>query len=1226
MRTARIAFYSLLGIVIVLVLAVIVVVSIDLGRYKNSVEGLVSDALNREFRIEGTFAPSLGPTIRLFAESIHLAGTDWSAAEDLLYVERLEVSVDAWSLISGPVVIEELAVAGIRINLEELEDGRKNWALASEEAPEDETEDAERERLEELPLIVNELQVDDFALALVSPSLRRPLNVSLEKIRENTLETGDVELDISGHVNDTPVSLAAVAGKRENLMSLREVVLKFEGALGEISFNGDAAIDDLLAPSRPTGELALRGPNAEYLTDVLGLDPISTGPLNLDMSITPAAERMNITARGVFGEFALDASGSLVDLRTWSDMEVRAVASGPDAATVGRLLGRDTVPEDPFRIDATAKIAGRHIQIDKVEVEIGETRFDAHGSFANFPKPDDASLTLHVSGPDFGRFNRLLGMPGKLTGPFNLDLLVQSTPDENASVKLTAAASDLTLAIDAVVVNAPDFLGTTFNASGNGPNFSVIAAAAGLAHAPADPFEVHVSAERTGNGIAVSASQVKIGRDQLNVAGLIGNQPLQADTDLRLQASGPDLVATLTDFGLDSKRQESSNWSIDGRIYRSEDLFLVENLRAAVGADRVTLNGKIGNQPLIRDSDVTFDLSAKDFRETLSVFGIDDEAIPAGTLKASGRVRARDRALDLAGVTVNLAGANLRVDGALGELPSLNGTNLNVTASGSDLSKLVIAESPPVVLDKPFQLGANARVNRDLLKVTDLEFRLDQSRLDGQLDVQLRPMVASGRFVINAEVPNLLSLAPRSGEIVEMDTVPLKLQSRGEWKEGIWTIGDISMLIGQGSLKVKGTIDQPPDVDRTDLTFDWTIGSMRNFSLLAGYELPDHPAQVQFHLTGNRDTMSIDNFRGQIGDSDLTGALALQHGERPRLETAFKSNRLNIAAYLPPVDESPGPKPAEPAGGGQRFIPDTPIPVERLNEIDASVDVEIGELVLRNRSLHDVILWATLKDGVLDLPSVRMKNDTGGMLTGLAQLRPVAAGADMLIDVQGSGLNGGFLNESREDVAMLPKFDLDTVLVGSGATYAGLAGSLNGYMRATGGEGRVRSSALRYFTSDFLTEVINTVNPFTATDPYTNVKCYALLLRFDDGMVSGKPAIVAQSDKIQVFVNLDVDLKSEHINADIKTVPQKGLGVSVSDLVNPYIKVDGTLAHPTLVLDPKGVLIEGGAAVATAGLSILAMSIKDRFLSPKDQCGKAIEEAAGDFEQIRKKYRPEPPQ
>jgi hypothetical protein len=62
------------------------------------------------------------------------------------------------------------------------------------------------------------------------------------------------------------------------------------------------------------------------------------------------------------------------------------------------------------------------------------------------------------------------------------------------------------------------------------------------------------------------------------------------------------------------------------------------------------------------------------------------------------------------------------------------------------------------------------------------------------------------------------------------------------------------------------------------------------------------------------------------------------------------------------------------------------------------------------------------------------------------------------------------------------------------------------------------------------------------------------------------------------------------------------------------------------VLDPKGALIQGGAAVATAGLSILAKSIKDRFLSPKDQCGKAVEEAAGDFEQLRKKYRPEQPE
>ena len=56
----------------------------------------------------------------------------------------------------------------------------------------------------------------------------------------------------------------------------------------------------------------------------------------------------------------------------------------------------------------------------------------------------------------------------------------------------------------------------------------------------------------------------------------------------------------------------------------------------------------------------------------------------------------------------------------------------------------------------------------------------------------------------------------------------------------------------------------------------------------------------------------------------------------------------------------------------------------------------------------------------------------------------------------------------------------------------------------------------------------------------------------------------------------------------ISTVPQKGLGLSVTDLVNPYVKLSGTLAKPSLTLDPEGVLLEGGTAVATAGISILA--------------------------------------
>jgi hypothetical protein len=66
--------------------------------------------------------------------------------------------------------------------------------------------------------------------------------------------------------------------------------------------------------------------------------------------------------------------------------------------------------------------------------------------------------------------------------------------------------------------------------------------------------------------------------------------------------------------------------------------------------------------------------------------------------------------------------------------------------------------------------------------------------------------------------------------------------------------------------------------------------------------------------------------------------------------------------------------------------------------------------------------------------------------------------------------------------------------------------------------------------------------------------------------------------------------------------------------------VTGTLAQPTLSLDAESTLVRGGAAVATGGLSILAIGLSDRFLSPKDPCGHAFIEADEDIRALEAKY------
>jgi hypothetical protein len=146
-------------------------------------------------------------------------------------------------------------------------------------------------------------------------------------------------------------------------------------------------------------------------------------------------------------------------------------------------------------------------------------------------------------------------------------------------------------------------------------------------------------------------------------------------------------------------------------------------------------------------------------------------------------------------------------------------------------------------------------------------------------------------------------------------------------------------------------------------------------------------------------------------------------------------------------------------------------------------------------------------------------------------------------------------------------------------------------------------------TQDFLTELLETINPFAKKDPYTAVACSALLLTIDDGKAVGKPAIVQQTDKVRVLANADIDLKTEKLDIIFNTIPQKGLGVSLSTLINPYVKISGTLAKPSLAMDPGGALVEGGMTVATAGLWIIGKAFRDRFLTGKDPCAEAVKEA-----------------
>jgi len=103
--------------------------------------------------------------------------------------------------------------------------------------------------------------------------------------------------------------------------------------------------------------------------------------------------------------------------------------------------------------------------------------------------------------------------------------------------------------------------------------------------------------------------------------------------------------------------------------------------------------------------------------------------------------------------------------------------------------------------------------------------------------------------------------------------------------------------------------------------------------------------------------------------------------------------------------------------------------------------------------------------------------------------------------------------------------------------------------------------------------------------------------------------MLLSTDKLNIGATGTINLANEQIAMNVHADPRKGIGISASSLMNPFVGLRGTLSEPQISLDPAGTLIGGTAAVATAGLSIIAESLYKRWFKSQDPCKTMLKEA-----------------
>lgn len=381
-----------------------------------------------------------------------------------------------------------------------------------------------------------------------------------------------------------------------------------------------------------------------------------------------------------------------------------------------------------------------------------------------------------------------------------------------------------------------------------------------------------------------------------------------------------------------------------------------------------------------------------------------------------------------------------------------------------------------------------------------------------------------------------------------------------------------------------------------------------------GNDLPDIPLNGSASVALTPTSTQIEPFTATFGESDIAGSFTREGVDNPRLTLDAQSKFIDLRPFSeePEGDAEEPKEDAEAVESKEETAPyvfaEEPLPLEMLRALNAHVDVTIDRVQGRTLQLKNVAVTFDASDGDVKFES-KVEGDRSGALDNKVELRAGETNAEITINSHATDLKLGVLSGDDIPDEQVPTTEFKLDIAASGASPRQLASSVNGQILLTSGPGRIKNDLIGRGSGDIFARLFSALNPFAKEEKYSNWECTILAIDFEsgEGEMSG---FLLQGEKIMVVGGGGVDLNTEKLNIEFNTKPREGVGVSAEMFVTPFVKLSGTLAKPGVGLNEKGLLLEGGLAVATAGLSFFYKGFADRATAQAGRCEEVMAEVA----------------
>lgn len=389
----------------------------------------------------------------------------------------------------------------------------------------------------------------------------------------------------------------------------------------------------------------------------------------------------------------------------------------------------------------------------------------------------------------------------------------------------------------------------------------------------------------------------------------------------------------------------------------------------------------------------------------------------------------------------------------------------------------------------------------------------------------------------------------------------------------------VAIKVGNTEFKIDGKFKDPVKMTGLNATLHMSGDTLSDLYYFTHVAFPPTPAfTLDGQLVKEGEKWTFDGFKGKVGKSDLSGTVDYTaEGERPLLTGKLYSDVLNVTDLGGFVGaEYEGTKPRV---KGARLLPDTSLDLKRLRAGDMDLYFTAKQLNAPGWPLNDMETHIVLDNGLLTFDPLRF-GVADGRIAGYLKLdgREDVSRVDMNLKISGMSLSRFFKDTAFDDLSkgrIHGRIDLK----GEGNALSKVLGNSDGRVSFLMNGGRISLLLIEAMDID-----IAQIAPlFFGKDKSTEVRCAVGDFIVSDGLLNSNSFILDTTDT-NVKGDAKINLKNEGLNIDLNARPKDQSFLALQS----KILVRGTMANPTIMIDPLTTGLRAGAAALFSVVTPLA--------------------------------------